>query len=87
MTDSDGYFRKVLYERESKGLYGNKRHDPSHASFQPSPLPNYEIAETLCPGCLLEKTPVARCFKARCAAAWAKDGKERKERERMRYEA
>jgi hypothetical protein len=34
--------------------------------------------------------PVARCFEERCAAAWAKDGKERQEREereRMRYEA
>jgi hypothetical protein len=44
-------------------------------------LPGYELAETLCPPCLMAAVPVARCFKARCAAAWAKDGKERRQRE------
>jgi hypothetical protein len=44
-------------------------------------LPGYELADALCPGCLMAVVPVARCFQERCAAAWSKDGKERRERD------
>jgi hypothetical protein len=54
-------------------------------------LPAYELADTLCPPYIMAAVPVARCFAERCAAGWAKDGKERQERdarekERMRNE-
>ncbi len=89
MTDHDGYSREVLYERESRRLYGNKRHDPSHASLLHPTYAATSPCDAL--GCTTRQHDVAACKEASCPFTWQRQGAEdrakAKERDRREAEA